>query len=122
MIRMQRLITAESAKRMAAMRATARASDPIVVVKLFTPFGGWTWLLTEYNPKTEIAVGFAYCNSHPDDAELGRIDVGELQALRTPWGGQSVERDSWFTEKPISEAIAKECQGARSIYPRAVNT
>ncbi len=73
---------------------TEEEEDPIVYVKLFHPLGGATWLLTEYNPETKIAFGYAYIT----EGELGYISLEELEELNI--AGLKVERDiSWIPKK-----------------------
>lgn len=88
------------------------SEDPKVHVKLFTPYSGWTWLLTEYDPQTGEAFGFAYNSQDPQGAELGYIPVAELQGMRNRSGLQMVERDIHFQPKPLSEAKRIECPKA----------
>lgn len=77
---------------------TEEQEDPIVYVKLFHPLGAATWLLTEYNPETKIAFGYAYIT----DGELGYIPLNELEQLNI--AGLKVERDNYWTPKKLSEA------------------
>jgi len=82
---------------------TEEQEDPIVHVKLFHPMGGSTWLLTEYEPETKMAFGYAYIT----DGELGYIPLEELEQINI--AGLKVERDNYFTPKPLSKA-KKELQ------------
>lgn len=95
------------------------AGDPIVHVKLFTPYSSWTWLLLEHDPQDGTAFAYAYDATYPQGAELGYIDVAELQAMRTRWGGQQVERDVSFLPCPLSVALRAKCPGARPFVPRS---
>lgn len=92
-----------------ALYSQETVKDPTVHVKLFTPYSGWTWLLTEYDPETQTGFGFAYNSRDPQGAELGYIDVAELQGMRNRLGLQMVERDIHFSPKPLSEAKKAEC-------------
>lgn len=71
-----------------------RGKDHFPVVKLFTPDGNATWLLTEidpYNPDT----AFGLCDLGMGFPELGYVNLFELTAL----GGHlrlSVEQDGTF--------------------------
>lgn len=96
--------------RLPSLGSTEAEKDPVVRCKLFTPFSGWTWLLTEYDPKTHTAFGFCYDASFPVGAELGYVSIEELESLRF-CGVPAVERDRWFKPKPLSEAKAAECPG-----------
>ena len=69
------------------------------VVKLF---GGsaCTWLLTELNPKSNIAFGL--CDLGFGTPELGYVSMDELLALRFPPFGLPIERDlHWEAEKSL---------------------
>jgi hypothetical protein len=94
-----------------ALLAQDGAADATVFVKLFTPMSSWTWLLTEYDPATGEAFGFAYNSQDPECAELGYIPVTELAKMRSRHGMPMVERDIHFTPKPMSEARRIECNG-----------
>lgn len=63
------------------------------VVKLFS--GAATWLLTELDPKYNIAFGL--CDLGMGFPELGDVSVDELESVG------SIERDKWFvTTQPLS--------------------
>jgi hypothetical protein len=71
------------------------------VVKLFTPDAQCTWLLTELNPVTNIALGL--CDLGHGEPEIGYVDLAELKTLRGKLG-LPVERDRWFVaDKTLSE-------------------
>jgi len=103
---MQKLITKTAA--LPALYSQESVKDPMVRIKLFTPWTGWTWLLTEYDPAENLAFGFAYNSAMPDCAELGYIDIGELESVRGPFGLR-IERDIHWTPMPLSQAKAQEC-------------
>ena len=111
----QKLLTADILRRIPALYSTEKVKDPTVHVKLFTPCSDYTWLLTEYDPAQNLAFGYAYRSGHPDGAELGYVSLDELAALRTSWGTQGVERDTSFLPCPLSEAMARECPGAKRL-------
>jgi hypothetical protein len=78
-----------------------RDKDHFPAVKLFTPDGNATWLLTEIDPlKPDMAFGL--CDLGLGFLELGYINLFELTAL----GGYlrlSVERDQCFkATNPVS--------------------
>ena len=76
-----------------------------VVVKLFDPQGSGTWFLTELNPDTNIAFGLC----HITEAEIGYVDLDELQSYKGVFG-LGIERDKfWPTGKTIAEC--KEAMG-----------
>ena len=78
------------------------------VVKLFTPDGGCTWLLTELDPQdTDIAFGL--CDLGMGCPELGTVRKSQLETGRGLMG-MPIERDKFFkASHPLS------------VYTRAAN-
>jgi hypothetical protein len=75
--------------------------DPPPVVKLFTPDGGATWLLTEIDPDDQDRA-FGLCDLGMGFPELGYVSLAELTAVRGPLG-LAIERDLHFLgDKPAS--------------------
>lgn len=75
--------------------------DPKPVVKLFTPDGACTWLLSELDPE-EPDIAFGLCDLGVGCPELGSVRLSELQSIRGSLG-LPVERDLFFVaEKPLS--------------------
>jgi hypothetical protein len=73
--------------------------DFIPSVKLFTPWAGATWLLTECDPD---GLAFGLCDLGSGMPELGYVSLDEVASLRGP-GGIRVEQDLHFrAEKPLS--------------------
>lgn len=68
--------------------------DYFPVVKLFCPWGGATWLLTELDPG-DPEIAFGLCDLGMGSPEIGRVSLAELGALRGP-GGLTIERDIHF--------------------------
>lgn len=94
-----KLITKEQERKMLENgRASANAPDklhnPNPVVKLFTPWGGATWLLTELDPE-EPDIAFGLCDLGMGFPELGSVRISELEAITGPLG-LKVERDLYF--------------------------
>ncbi|RDB02303.1 DUF2958 domain-containing protein [Runella aurantiaca] len=76
--------------------------DHYPVVKLFTPYAGATWLLSELDPDNE-RIAFGLCDLGMGYPELGYVDLQELADLKTSYGSPVVERDLYFKAKhPIS--------------------
>jgi len=92
-----------------ALYSQESVKDPIVRVKLFTPWTSWTWLVTEYDPEEKLAFGFCYNAADPDGAELGYISIEELESVKGPFG-LKIERDINWTPMPLSQAKAQECR------------
>lgn len=110
------LITTEQRARLLANgreHAAGREADRFPVVKLFTPDGAATWLLTELDPADEDTA-FGLCDLGLGCPELGYVLLSELRALRGRMG-LPVERDLWFTaDQPLS-AYADEAHLAERI-------
>jgi hypothetical protein len=97
------------------VRGTTAEIDHWPVVKLFTPDGGCTWLLTELEDDGDTAFGL--CDLGMDSPELGYVLISELTAVRGGFGKLPVERDLHFkATKPLSqyadEARARGCIAA----------
>jgi hypothetical protein len=75
--------------------AAGEAIDPKPVVKLFTPDGACTWLLTELDPE-DPDIAFGLCDLGMGFPELGSVRLSELAAVCGALG-LSVERDAFFT-------------------------
>jgi hypothetical protein len=86
------------------------ANDHPPVVKLFTPDGAATWLISEVDPDDPDRL-FGLCDLGLGFPELGYVSLAEIAALRGPLG-LPVERDLYFiADQPLSvyadEAHAK---------------
>lgn len=90
-------------------------SDCFPVVKLFTPDGACTWLLTELDPE-DPDIAFGLCDLGMGFPELGCVRISELEQARGKLG-LPIERDLYFTaDRPLS-AYAEEAH--RLGYVRA---
>ena len=76
------------------------------VVKLFTPWAGATWLLSELSPN-DPDIAFGLCDLGHGTPELGYVSLTELRNLRGP-GGLTVERDLSFKADKTIQAYADE--------------
>lgn len=81
--------------------AAGGGGDYFPVVKLFTPDGACTWLLTELDPE-DPDIAFGLCDLGMGFPELGCVRISELESvrgkLRLP-----IERDLYFTaDRPLS--------------------
>jgi hypothetical protein len=81
--------------------------DHAPVVKLFTPFGAATWLLSEIVPDTNERLAFGLADLGMGSPELGYIDLDELARVRGPgpFRNLGVERDMHWSAKgkPLSQ-------------------
>lgn len=74
-----------------------KATDPLAVIKWFTPDASWSWFLTEYDGEDTcfgLVVGHA--------TELGYFSLSEIRDVRGPLGLR-IERDLWFKPTPITD-------------------
>jgi hypothetical protein len=98
------LITPEQRAHMLANGARSAAGeniDPEPVVKLFTPDGAATWLLTELDPD-DPDIAFGLCDLGMGFPELGSVRISEIASVRGALG-LPVERDFYFEpDKPLS--------------------
>lgn len=101
-----KLITKELEQRFADIGNQDQEPDPIVVAKFFDPSGSATWFVTEYDPETQIAHGYVKGLVAGDwNDEWGNFSIKELESVRKSPLGLGIERDLYFDEKPISEAV-----------------
>ena len=106
----QKIITQEIRKQLPELYGQESIKDPTVFMKLFTPWAGWTWLVTEASYDSEgkgpydyTMFGFAYDAGYPEGAELGYLSLKELMDVKGPVGLR-VERDMYFKPCLLSEA------------------
>jgi hypothetical protein len=92
-----KLLTEELRAQIPPLYSTEKESDPIVYVKFFTPWSNWTWYVLEFDGED---IFFGYVKGF--EAELGYFSLSELEGIRGPWG-LKIERDLYFTPKPLSE-------------------
>ena len=94
--------------------AEGRSLDFVPVLKLFSPDGAATWLLTEIDPdNTDIAFGL--CDLGLGCPELGYVSLDELSAVRGRLG-LSVELDRYFrADKPMSAYAAAAKSAGRIV-------
>jgi hypothetical protein len=78
-----------------------KGDQAIVYVKFFTPDSQWTWLLMEYDPKTQMGFGLV----RGLETELGYFSLAELEEV-TGLMGLPVERDLFWVPKSLAEAKA----------------
>lgn len=111
-----KLLTAEQEQRMLANgRCNAARSardgnteDFQPVVKLFCPWGGATWLLTELDPE-EPDIAFGLCDLGMGSPEIGSVRLSEIAAAQGP-GGLRIERDEHFRATKTLTAYADEAR------------
>ena len=93
-----KLLTKEIEKKLPPLYSTQDIDDPIAQVKFFSPTSSWTWYGIEYNPEERLFWGLVYGH----ERELGYFSLDELESVKGPYG-VGIERDMYFTPKPISQ-------------------
>jgi hypothetical protein len=92
-----KLLTEEIRKQLPPIRAQEQSEDPTVYAKFFCPWNQWTWLAYEFDGED---VFFGYVKGDFD--EYGTFSLSELESVVGPMG-LTIERDIYFTEKPVSQ-------------------
>jgi hypothetical protein len=75
-----------------------KGGEAIAQVKFFTPWTGWTWYASEYDPEDRVFFGLVIGH----ERELGYFSLDELQTITGP-GGLTIERDLYWTPRPLKE-------------------
>lgn len=83
------------------------------VVKLFTPDGGATWLLSEIHPN-DPDIAFGLCDLGLGFPELGSVSISEIESVHGKLG-LPVERDLHFTPSKTLLEYSKEARQAQRI-------
>ena len=83
------------------------------VVKLFTPDGAATWLLSEIDPE-EPDIAFGLCDLGVGCPELGSVRISEIESARGPLG-MPIERDIHFKAKHRLTTYADQAREAGRI-------
>ena len=83
------------------------------VVKLFTPDGASTWLLSEIFPD-DPDIAFGLCDLGVGCPEFGTVRISELESARGPLG-MPIERDLHFKAKHRLTTYAEQAREAGRI-------
>lgn len=105
------LFTAADKKKLLKQGAIQSSNINKPIVKLFTPWGRATWLISEIDPQDETML-FGLCDLGMGEPELGWVSLKEIQSSKGPFG-LKVERDRSFTpNKTLAEyADVARCAG-----------
>ncbi len=87
--------------------------DPAPVVKLFTPDGAATWLLTEIDPD-DPDHAFGLCDLGLGMPEIGWVSLHELASVRGRLG-LPIERDLYFRAEKRLSAYARDARLAGRV-------
>jgi hypothetical protein len=68
--------------------------------------GSCDWFVTEYDPKDDIAFGWA-CLGDRNNAELGYVSLTEMEQVRIPPYGLLVDYEDDWQQTTLAYAIAR---------------
>lgn len=107
-----KLITAADRAKLLKQGAN-QSRDNKPVIKLFTPWGRATWLISEIDPQSPDHM-FGLCDLGMGCPEMGWVSLSELTSVRGPFG-LTIERDlHWSADKTLVE-YADEARNAGRI-------
>lgn len=101
-IKKTNLISKELEVEFKKMGSQSEVEDPKVLAKFFNPSGPGTWYAISYDPETRIC--FGYVTGLGFD-ELGYFSMNELESLRLPPFGLTIEKDLFFKPCNLSELM-----------------
>ncbi len=78
--------------------STENETDPLMIVKFFTPDSNWTWYASEFDGEEGLFFGWV----EGFDQELGYFTLSELEEATGPHG-LHIERDIHFEPTRLSE-------------------
>ena len=103
-----KLMTKELGDTIPALYANENAPDFDAVTapaKLFSPYSGWTWYITEWDRESGLCFGLV----EGFQVEIGYFDLTELAEVTVFGGVPAVERDLYWQSMTIGE-IRKEAR------------
>lgn len=99
-----KLLTEEIKRQLPKLYSQEQVEDPICILKFFTPDSSWTWYIIE-GSEQEFGDWMFFAKVISDicpEGELGYVMLSELVQIRGALGLE-VERDLYFTPKPLSQ-------------------
>ena len=111
-----KLMTKELADTIPPLYANDGADDPDAVVarvELFSPYNGWRWYITEWDPETGTCFGLV----EGFETELGYFDLTELAEVTVFGSVPAVERDLYWEPTTLGE-IRRQSRLAASARVR----
>ena len=100
--RRHKLMTKELGDTIPAIRSTANvenSDDVLARAKLFCPYNGWRWYVTEWDPQTGECFGLVEWF----ETEWGYFDLTELAEVTVLGGVPAIERDLYWEPTTIGE-------------------
>ena len=101
-VRGHALMTKELGEKIPALYANENVwsyDDVLAVAKLFSPYTGWRWYITEMDLNTGTCFGLV----EGFEVELGYFSLTELAEVTVLGGVPAVERDMYWQPKTIGE-------------------
>ena len=109
--RRHKLMTKELGEKIPAIGANENAADHDAVLapaKLFCPYNGWTWYITEWEAETGLCFGLV----EGFETELGYFSLDELAEATVFGSVPAVERDLYWEPKTLGEIKAQASKAA----------
>ena len=100
-MKLSELLPQELMEQFPKLGETAEHENPMVQAKFFYPDFSWTWYAIEFDGE-DTFYGFV----DGDAGEFGTFSLSELMTTRGKLGCE-IERDLYFTPKPIEEVLKK---------------
>ena len=97
-----KLMTKELGDTIPALYANESVSDydgVVAVAKLFSPYNGWRWFITEWEAETGTCFGLV----QGFETELGYFELTELAEVTVLGGVPAVERDLYWKPMTLGE-------------------
>ncbi len=101
-LRGHELMTKEIGEKIPVLGANENAADydsVLAPAKLFSPYNGWRWYITEWDPATGTCFGLV----EGFEMELGYFDLTELAEVTLFGGVPAVERDLFWIPTTLGE-------------------
>ena len=108
-LRRHKLMTKELGDTIPALYANENVADYDAVLapaKLFSPYNGWRWYITEWEAETGLCFGLV----EGFETELGYFSLDELAEVTVFGGVPAVERDLYWEPTTLGE-IRTESRG-----------
>jgi hypothetical protein len=98
-VRKHKLMPNEIRSKLPKLYSQEDVKDPIAQLKLFSPYSGATWYITEFDGHDTM---FGWADLGHGGGELGYISLSELEEANRN-GLPLVERDKYFRPEPLSK-------------------
>ena len=107
-VRGHELMTKEQGEKIPALYANENVQsydDVLVPAKLFSPYTGWRWFITEWDPQTGTCFGLV----EGFETEIGYFDLTELAEATVFGSVPAVERDLYWQPKTVGDIRRGAC-------------